>query len=331
MIDFALTKCEFLTILICCSDKEVISAEKRKFWIAETYKQNRNIEIQTFLYLESELPNTSVSSLEVSKIWSEQFKRLFPTHKILVTSEEYGKHVASCMGIQHIPFDIEKKFIPISASTIRRDIITNWEFLPDSVRPDYALKVVLLGTESTGKTTLTERLATHFCCTQVHEAGRDLIPDSKSFEFEDLTLVSSEHAARINEAAIGESPLIIIDTDVHITKSYAEFIFGKKLDVTKTVYDSSKAALYLYLNNDVPYIQDGTRLDEAERNNLDLSHRSVLKQHNIEIAEIRGNWEQRFRQCVDLISELLIDHKESPHNLILEPIQGSIAWGSGLK
>jgi HTH-type transcriptional repressor of NAD biosynthesis genes len=42
MIKFALTKCDFLTVLVCCSDKESIPDTFRKSWIEKTLK-NRKI------------------------------------------------------------------------------------------------------------------------------------------------------------------------------------------------------------------------------------------------------------------------------------------------
>ena len=316
MINYALTKCDFLTILICCSNKESIPCEKRRSWIEKTYKTIQNMEVKTINYLENELSNTSESSLIVSKAWSEKFMDLFPDYDLIVTSEEYGYYVASFMGIQHIPFDISKKLFPVSASAIRNDLFSNWQYLPDGVKPDFALKVVLLGTESTGKTTLTKKLAHHYRCTSVHEAGRELIPDSRDFEFNDLHLVASEHAKRIDKAVIGQNPLIIIDTDIHITKSYANFIFDRDLEVNAEICDSNKADLYLYLNNDTKYVQDGTRLDITERDKLDLSHRSILKRHNIEIEEIAGSWEQRFEKATALINELINAYPKKAPGLI---------------
>jgi HTH-type transcriptional repressor of NAD biosynthesis genes len=76
------------------------------------------------------------------------------------------------------------------------------------------------------------------------------------------------------------------------------------------LYNSSKAQLYLYLNNDVEYLQDGTRLSEAERNLLDLSYRQVLKGHNIDIVEINGNWQNRFEKAVEYIDKLISNKKQ---------------------
>ncbi len=309
LINFALSKCDFLTVLVCCSNKETIPDSTRKKWIKKTFESEKNIEIKPFNYLESELPNTSESSQEVSKIWSAKFKNLFPDYDLVITSEEYGNYVASFMGIKHITFDISKQLFPISASLLRNDIFTNWNFLPASVKPDFAIKVVVLGTESTGKTTLTKRLAKHFNCSLVNEAGRDLIANSNFFEFDDLHLVASEHAKRINKAVLEQRPLVIIDSDIHITKSYANFIFKKTLKVESEIYNSNKADLYLYLNNDVKHVQDGTRLSKKRRDLLDLSHRKILKLHDIKITEITGDWEKRFDKAVMKIKQLIEDNR----------------------
>ena len=219
------------------------------------------------------------------------------------------------MGIKHIAFDIPKQLFPVSATAVRNDIVANWKFLPDSVKPSFAIKIVVLGTESTGKTKLTERLAKYFNCSSVKEAGRDLIPNSNSFGLDELHLVASEHAKRIDNAVLEESPLIIIDTDIHITKSYAKFIFGKTLEVESKIYHSNKADLYIYLNNDVEYLQDGTRLNESDRNLLDISHRQILQQYNVDIVEITGDWEQRFDKAVSKIKQKLeVNKKSKGHN-----------------
>lgn len=305
MIRFAQTKCDFLSVLVCASDQEKIAGTIRKNWIDDTFSNEQNINVEIFNYLESNLPNTSESSEEVSKVWAEIFLEKFPDYPLLITSEPYGNFVAKFMDIQHISFDNARQSVPVSATKVRKNLFENWDFLPDSVKPYFAIKVVILGTESTGKSTLTKRLAQHFKGSYVQEAGRDLVPDSRDFELEDLALVAEEYAHRINEAATGPAPLIIIDTDIHITKSYAEFCFQKTLKVKEEILKSNQANLYLYLNNDVPHIQDGTRMNEAERNLLDQSHRKTLKDHDINFIEIKGTYEERFQQSVTLIIKLL--------------------------
>lgn len=305
MIRFALTKCDFLTVLVCASDTETLEGSIRKNWIDKTFPESENIEVRVFDYLESELPNSSVSSQEISKKWSVIFKELLPDYELLITSEEYGNYVAGFMGINHISFDPLKEQFPISATNIRANLVSTWNSLPNSVKSDLAIKVVLLGTESTGKTTLTKKLAKHYNCTGVLEAGRELIENSNSFQLEDLQRVASEHAKRIEKAAVFESPLVIIDTDVHITMSYAKFMFNEALEVDEQIYESNKADLYLFLNNDVTHVQDGTRLSKEDRDALDVSHREILNDFGIQFTEICGDWGERYANAVTEINRLI--------------------------
>ena len=305
MINFALSKCDFLTVLVCCSDKESIPDTSRKAWIEKAFEKEKNIEIRTFNYLETELPNTSESSESVSKIWSEIFKKQFPDYSLFITSEEYGNFVAAFMGIEHIAFNIPRNLFPVSSSAVRGDLFANWKFLPDSVKSDLAIKVVVLGTESTGKTTLTEKLSKHYNCSLVSETAREIIANSNNFSFEDLNVAATEHAKRINKTILADNTLVIIDTDIHTTKSYARFTFKKELEISTEIYNSNRANIYLYLNNDVEYLQDGTRLSEEARNLLDLSHRQILLEYKINIIEIKGNWDERFEKAVEEINKLI--------------------------
>jgi HTH-type transcriptional regulator, transcriptional repressor of NAD biosynthesis genes len=321
MIAFALTRCDRLTVLVCCSDTEEMPPLARKAWIADTFKGDSRIEVKVFCYAERDYPNTSASSREVSKIWSGKFKQLFPDHTLLVTSEPYGCFVAEYMGIAHVPFDPGRNRFPVSATVIRNNPSAHWRYLPDPVKPYFLTKVVLLGTESTGKTTLTQRLARHFSAAHVLEAGRDLIKNSQDFRFQDLYAVAREHASRIAACPIENSPLLFIDTDVHITMSYASFMFRKELQLPRQVLDHNKAAIYLYLNNDVPHQQDGTRLPEEARNLLDLSHRQTLALNGISFHEIKGNWQERFEQCVAIVNQAL---KASPGAAEAHPLPAAV-------
>ncbi|MFC0518216.1 AAA family ATPase [Mucilaginibacter angelicae] len=305
MISFALTNCDFLSVLVCCDNEENIPGALRKNWIEATFACQENIEVKTFYYDNRILPNTSQTSLNVSQIWSAEFKKLYPDYNLLITSEPYGELVAGFMKIRHIAFDPDKSRFPVSASVIRNNLFSNWHYLPAAVKPYFAVKVVILGTESTGKTTLTKQLAAYYNSSFVLEAGRDLIPDSTDFTFNDLILVANEHAERIDRAILGDSALVIIDTNIHITQSYAKFVFNRELEVNDHIYSTNKADLYLYLNNDAPYYQDGTRLNKTDRDLLDQSHRGVLADHQINFVEISGSWQNRFEQAISEISKLI--------------------------
>ena len=67
-------------------------------------------------------------------------------------------------------------------------------------------------------------------------------------------------------------------------------LFLTKNQVGDYICNASKVNLYLYLNNDVPYYQEGTQLNTKERNLLDQSHREVWREHQIKFVEIVGSW-----------------------------------------
>jgi HTH-type transcriptional repressor of NAD biosynthesis genes len=277
----------------------------RQEWLEKTYRESEDIAIRIVSYRESDLPNTSVSSRQVSEVWAAKFREVLPDVQVLVTSEPYGEFVAEYMGISHIPYDPERSMTPVSASAILKNLAGNWHYLPEAVKPWYSRKVVILGTESTGKTTLTQRLAGHFGAGYVLEFGRETIADSNAFTEQDLFRVAVEHARRI-EAAISESgPLLIIDTDIHITQSYATFAFGRELDLPAHLYAANKADLCLYLTPDVPYVQDGTRLSQSDRDRLDVFHRQTLIRHNVSFVELPGSWEVKFEKARELIRPLI--------------------------
>jgi HTH-type transcriptional repressor of NAD biosynthesis genes len=283
LINFARQHCDHLIVLVCASDQELLPAQVRQAWLRETYAGQENVEIQVLEYLESELPNTSETSLAVSTVWADVFRRLLPECQLVVTSEPYGELVAARMGIRYLLFDVAREVVPISASAIRQNPAAHWQFLPTSVKPYYVCKVVILGAE----------------------AGRDLIASSESFSLADLHAVAQEHARRIQDAQIGPSPLLIIDTDVHITLSYAQLIFGQELPVAPELYALNRANLYLYLSPDVPFVQDGTRLSADDRLRLDGSHRATLQRYKVPVVEISGNWAARLRQATQLVEKLL--------------------------
>lgn len=309
MINFALQYCDQLSIMICCSDYESINGDIRKQWISASFLDD-TIKIDIYNYNENDLPNTSVSDPNVAATWSAVFKKYYYDYDIVVTSEKYGDYVAENLKIKHLLYDKNRFHFPISATTLRTDLWSNWHFLPDSVKSFFAIKIVLLGTESTGKTTLAKLLANHFNGSLVAETAREIIENSNDFSINDLYKVIEEHTLQIEKAMIGKSPLIVIDTNIHITQSYCIYFFNESLIVSDRVKNIHKPNLYLYLKNDAPYIQDGTRLNEAERNNLDLSHRSILADNHIDFVEISGNWEQRFLSARAVIEQFIKKHKE---------------------
>ena len=96
------------------------------------------------------MENTSVSNVDISRVWSVYLKDLFPDVNVIFTSEKYGDYVSEFMGIGHMYYDQPRLTTPISSTLIRENPLKYWDFIPKNVRPYYTKKVCIVGTESTG-------------------------------------------------------------------------------------------------------------------------------------------------------------------------------------
>lgn len=307
LIRFALQQCDQVFVVVCASDKESFPAAVRSGWINRTFLAEKDLNILPFDYLESELPNSSESSESVSLIWAKAFQNLLPKIDLVITSEPYGAFVAKAMNCQHLPYDPPRKNVPISASEIRSDLLGNWSFLPDAVKEYYQRKIVFLGTESTGKSSLAKALAEKWNGSLVEEVGREVVPDSSDFSELNLCTIAQQHAQQITRKSKELNPLVFVDTDIHITQSYSRFQFGKYFQVEEAIWEANKADHYFYLAADFPFIQDGTRMEEAERNRLDVFHRETLAHFGVSYQSIKGSWEERFASMDGIISDCFKD------------------------
>ena len=303
LIDFSLTHCDQLTVLVCYTDKEAIDGKIRMQWLKDSYQANQKVLVRSFEYDDSILPNTSASSRAVSKIWAESLKKLLPGIDILFTSEPYGEYVAGYMNIQHSSFDEKRSIIPVSASMIRDLPFKYWDLISPVARPSFVKKICIIGTESTGKSTLTEKLANHFNTAFVPEMARDIVEITDECTYEDLSKIAETHAKAIIEKQLIANKLLFIDTDINITCSYSEFLFNRPLLVENWISEANRFDLYLFLEPDCEYIQDGTRLSEKERNKLSDQHKGFFEKKGINFITIGGDWQTRFDQACKIVND----------------------------
>ncbi|KXX71074.1 AAA family ATPase [Flammeovirga sp. SJP92] len=298
LIEFATTKCDEVMVWVCVSNKETMTADLRFKWVKEIFKNHPKITPILFEYDEALFPNTSESSTSVSEIWSEAIKKHLPKIDIIISSEKYGDYVAEYLEIEHIHYPLPRQ---ISATEIRQNPYKNWGFVPEVVKPYYFRKICILGTESTGKSTLTKKLAEVFKTEYVSEAGRDIVENSNTCNAHDLKDIAQTHANLILQKGKKLDRILFIDTDINITKSYSKFLFNQELYVEDWIEEANQCELYIYLDNDAPFIQDGTRLSEPDRNRLDGFHKAQLKRAGVDYHLIQGDWNERFEKVYQLV------------------------------
>lgn len=294
LIQYACRRCERLLLVLCVADSEPIPGPLRYEWLSVIASENPRIDLRVLNYDEKIYSNTSESSREVARQWATLLKHEYPEVNIIFSSEPYGNYLGEFMEIESDIFDVERRKCPVAGSSIRENPEEYWFRAIPFTRPFLIDSFCIIGTESTGKSTLTRKLAEHFGAKCVSEAGRDLAPQTEECRFETLQAIATTHAEWILESLETYQKTLFVDTDLVTTQSYSKFLFGKELPVLPWVTAVNRFKYYLYLENDAPYIQDGTRLSKEKRDELDAFHRAEYASQGIKPIFISGrSWEER--------------------------------------
>lgn len=304
LIEFAQKQCDELVVLVCASNIENIAGSTRLKWIQETFKNNPKIKPTLINYSEQELPNTSISSKDVSKVWATKILRTLYKIDVLFSSEIYGDYLSQFLDCKSVLFEILRTTNNISASIIRSDILKNWNYIANSAKPYFVKKVCICGTESTGKSTLTEKLASHFQTAFVAEMAREIVAVTNECIEQNLKQIAELQALEINKKLKIAYKFLFIDTDINTTRSYSKFLFDKELLVENWIEEANQCELYLFLDADAPHIQDGTRLDKQRRDELNIFHKKELTDKGIKFELVTGNWQRRFEKSISIIDKL---------------------------
>lgn len=302
LIRFAKMNCDVLYVLLCSNNSyDTVPYEVRLEWLKSAFK-DKNIIIK---HTDINLPYTSVSSREVSKVWSVYFKENFPDVNILFTSEKYGEYCAEYMNVEHMYFDVDREKIPISATLIRLNPLKYFDFIADEAKPYFVKKVCICGTESTGKTVLTEYLAKYYNTNYVKESA-EFVENTNECTVDMLMKIITLRSVRMQKNIKTSNKVIFSDTDLYTTLSYGQFLFNTNLEVEDWIKELNKFDLYIFLDKDAPYVQNGTRLEFENRNKLSDNHLKFFTDMNLNIQIVNGtDWNERTKKAIKIIDDFL--------------------------
>jgi NadR type nicotinamide-nucleotide adenylyltransferase len=152
----------------------------------------------------------------------------------------------------------------------------------------HSIRVCFHGAESTGKSSLAQKLAAEFGAPLVAEYGRTYAETiDTNFRLADLTAIAARQNRMMREASAGNPPLVLLDTDPLMTAAWAEMLFGQAPNVLMG-YD--KAECYLLFEPDVPFVEDGTRFfgSESERARFAALAEDMLVRAGVGFVRIGG-------------------------------------------
>lgn len=301
LIRTARAQVDRLTVLVCSIAREPIPGGLRYQWVRVSHPDCRVVHVS------EEVPQAPEDDPDFWTIWTDLIERHAGSVDVVFSSEDYGDELAARISAMHVSVDRPRATVPTSGSAIRHDPIANWQFIPPVVRPYFVRRVAIVGTESTGKTTLAQRLAEHFDTAWVPEYGRAYCEhvDANRLEPADFEAIAWGQATLEEEAAATAERVLICDTELHTTCTWSDLIVGSRPQWLTDAARNRSYHLILFLDTDVPWVNDGTRVLGSRRDEHTALLREELRRADREFVTIRGSHEERFVTACCAIERLL--------------------------
>lgn len=314
----AANQCEELYIVLSVGkNRDEIDGRIRYRWL---YQLTEHIGNTKILMIEDDAFAKSDYTLEMALKDCEKIKGLIGKKiDVVFCGSDYDENSFWKIGYPEsalVIFPRSKE----NSSEIRENPYLHWDWIPNIVKPYYNKKVLLIGGESTGKSTLTVHLAHRFNTNYIDEVGRAISLRSGTDELmlmEDFTEILLKQKINEMEALRESNKVLFIDTDALITQFYLTFLDSKKAEDNIALSDAIDGLngydLILFLEPDVGFVQDGSRSEiiHSDRKMYSEQIKKIFEKHHREIHCISGDYNHRYLQAVALIEQLLCRKAEN--------------------
>ncbi len=177
-------------------------------------------------------------------------------------------------------------------------------------------KIVIIGPESTGKSTLCTLLADHFGTQWVREYAREyLLAHGTQYTYDNLLDIArgqlhgeDEAVAALQQAAHRAGPLpLFIDTDMYVMKVWCEFVFDNCHSFILDQIAERRYDLYLLCDIDLPWVKDELREypDLASRERLYHMYKDLLVNQSTPWVSVQGSADERLKGAIPAVERLL--------------------------
>jgi NadR type nicotinamide-nucleotide adenylyltransferase len=165
-------------------------------------------------------------------------------------------------------------------------------------------KIVIIGPESTGKSTIAKELAEYFDCPWVPEYAREYIEKlDRPYEYDDLLEIAKGQIQSEDMLLDDEKEFIICDTDLNVIKVWSMHRFGKVDPWILEQIKSRKYDCYLLTDIDIPWQEDAQREhpDPEMRSYFFEWYLNIVSESGIPFHIISGEAKQRLSNCIEII------------------------------
>ncbi|MGZ3851238.1 MAG: AAA family ATPase [Flavisolibacter sp.] len=166
-------------------------------------------------------------------------------------------------------------------------------------------KIVVIGPESTGKSTLCEQLSEHYSTCWCPEFAREYLKETGGkYGFTDiLNIAHGQLELEDTMLAQAKNNFYFIDTDMYVTKVWCEVVFENCHTWILKQIALRKYDLFFLCDVDLPWVKDELREypDLAFRKKLFKMYRDLLINQKTKWAVISGTDTQRLQMAVSII------------------------------
>jgi NadR type nicotinamide-nucleotide adenylyltransferase len=168
-------------------------------------------------------------------------------------------------------------------------------------------KIVVIGPECTGKSTLSAGLAKALGTVWVREYAREYLDKlGRPYAEEDLYEMAQGQMAAEEEQLAKAAGHLICDTDLYVIKVWSESSYERCDRKVMEAIATRPYDLYLLSYIDVPWVADPLREHGSEKERAYYYHqyRDIVQQSGVAWADIRGTETERLGAALQAIAAL---------------------------
>lgn len=169
-------------------------------------------------------------------------------------------------------------------------------------------KIVVIGPESTGKSTLSEMLAASLQTVWVPEYAREYLEQRGGVYNElDLMEIAKGQLALEDEQAAKANKFLICDTDLHVVKVWSEHKYGRSDSWILDQIATRSYDMYLLTDIDFEWQDDPLRehpLPEMRKYFFNI-YRDIVENSGVPWAVISSTPEKRLEAALEAINKLI--------------------------
>ncbi|PYQ54232.1 MAG: transcriptional regulator [Acidobacteria bacterium] len=335
LIETAAARCDRVTVAVLASPEESIPLASRVAWMRSAHAGQLSVRVvgdRGDRPFDPALIEAAVARATIEDRLPPPAARV----DAVFSAGPDGGDLCRRLGATHVRVDPERMGAPIRSADVRAGVVGHWRWLRPPVRVGLARRVVAIGSESTGTTTISREIAAALAARGgVWATTRWVAEHGRAYTEEKLAALAAQAAAggrkpptmedlrwtdgdflsiaeRQNAdedvAAAAGSPVLVCDTDAFATGVWYERYLGSRHPGVEAIADRCRHDLYLLTDHiGVPFEQDGLRDGEHLRPWMTRRLIGRMDETGRPWIALRGSRTERFAQGLDAVDRLVAE------------------------